>query len=98
MTLDFSRPACSIHFCIPIMKDLIKSLAGSTFPCLFLRFCRTISWVRYKDESFLECKFLLINQIEVEFLKKEKNYEIRTGVSGVSGGSLCNRQACPRLA
>jgi len=30
--------------------------------------------------------------------KKGKNDKIRTGVSGVSEGNLCNTQACPRLA
>lgn len=30
--------------------------------------------------------------------KKGKNDKIRTGVSGVSEGSLCNIQACPQLA
>jgi hypothetical protein len=30
--------------------------------------------------------------------KKGKNNKIRTGVSGVSGGSLCNTLACPLLA
>jgi hypothetical protein len=44
------------------------------------------------------CKFFINKSVAVEILKKEKNYEIRTGVSGVSGGSLCNRPACPLLA
>jgi hypothetical protein len=30
--------------------------------------------------------------------KKEKFFEIRTGVSGVSAGNPCNILACPRLA
>jgi len=30
--------------------------------------------------------------------KSEKNNTISTGVSGVSGGSLCNRLVCPLLA
>jgi hypothetical protein len=38
-------------------------------------------------------QLLLLDKI----LKKEKCNEFRTGVSGVSGGSLCNRPACLQL-
>jgi len=41
---------------------------------------------------------ILKDSYREEFCKKEKNYEISTGVSGVSGDSLCNRPACPQLA
>jgi len=54
-------------------------------------------------ESFASVKKPTRDRLKVKknnktIAENEKIYEIRTGVSGVSGGSLCSIQACPRLA
>jgi hypothetical protein len=51
-----------------------------------------------EDASFSEQGHSSWINTEVKSIKREKNDKIRTGVSGVSGGSLCNRLACPLLA
>jgi hypothetical protein len=99
-SLCFSRTACPVNISIAVMIDLRKSFAFCTFLCLSLWYCHSTRIGQAKRRCFLfRARPSLMDSFCSKIQKKrEKNDKIRTGVSGVSGGSLCNRLACPLLA